>query len=81
MKHTFAPTSNPNFNVPMTTAQWSVIDFIAFESETSLKYPFKKDFDDLNMETIDKIVEICEDLEDTDAIYEACEKVLGSIKE
>lgn len=77
MKKTFAPTSNPNLNVPMTQTQWDIIDFIAYESETSKIYPFKVEFDNLTMEMIDKIIENCKELDDLECIYCACEKVLG----
>ena len=80
MKKTYAPTSNPNLNVPMTEQQWEIVDFIAFESETSVIYPFKVEFDDLTMEMIDEILQNCLDIEDTDAIYDACEKVIGTVK-
>lgn len=81
MKKMHAPTSNPNFNIPMTETQWDIIDFIAFESETSHKYPFKVAFDDLTMDMINEIIKNCKELDDTESIYCACEKVLGSIKE
>lgn len=80
MKKNYAPTSNPNLNVPMTEEQWEVVDFIAFESETSVIYPFKVEFDDLTMEMVDKIIENCADIEDIDAIYDACETVLGTVE-
>ena len=79
-KQTYATTSNQNLNVPMTETQWDIVDFIAFESETSIIYPFKIKFDDLTMENINEIIKNCTDVEDTDAIYEACEKVLGAVK-
>ena len=79
MKNTFAPTSNPNLNVPMTNTQWDIVDFIAFENETSLKYPFKVAFNDLTMEHINEIIETCKELDDLESIYSACEKVLGVV--
>ena len=80
MQKTYAPTSNPNLNVPMTKQQWEIVDFIAFESETSVIYPFKVEFNDLTMEMIDEIIQNCADIEDTDSIYDACENVLGTVE-
>ena len=80
MKKMHAPTSNPNFNIPMTETQWDIVDFIIFESETALKYPFKVSFDDLTMEQIDEIIKCCKELDDTESIYCACEKVLGTVE-
>lgn len=80
MQKTYASTSNPNLNVPMTEQQWEIVDFIAFESETSVIYPFKVEFDDLTMEMIDEIIQNCADIEDTDSIYDACENVLGTVE-
>lgn len=77
-KKTRAPTSNPAFNIPMTDEQWDVVDFIGFEAETAFIYPFATDFDDITMETVDCIVERCNGYtNDTDTLYEICEKVLG----
>ena len=38
------------------------------------------EFNDLTMEMIDEIIQNCADIEDTDSIYDACEKVLGTVK-
>ena len=78
MKYNFSTTSNPRLNVPMTQNQWDVVDFVAFESETSIVYPFAIKFDDLTFEMIDKIVKYCNNnTSNTDFLYEGCEEVLG----
>lgn len=73
--------SNKRFNkVYLTVAQYDVLDFIAFESETSFVYPFAIEFDDITMEMVDGIIELCRGhTEDTDILYEACKKILGTI--
>lgn len=81
MKKTYAPTSNPNFNVPMTNEQWTIIDLIAFFSETAIKYPFKVKFNDLTMDDIDKIIVDCTDIENNDLVLDSCEKILGTIED
>lgn len=66
-------------NVYLTVAQCDVIDFITFESETSLVYPFAIRFDDITMEMVDDIVRLCNGhTEYTDILYEACLKILGT---
>ena len=77
--YTYTMTSNKRLNVPMTEQEWDVVDFITFESETAITYPFGIDFDDITMEMVDSIVSACEGhTEDTDLLYDACERVLGT---
>ena len=62
----------------MTAEQFDVVNFVAFESETSLVYPFVVDFDDMTFEMVNNIVKGCNGYtSDTDTLYEECEKVLG----
>lgn len=78
MKQTWAKTSNEKLNIPMTTEEWNIVDFIAFESETSKVYPFNTKFDDISMDMIDRIVEECNGYtDDTETVYSACERILG----
>ena len=78
MKRKYADTSNENLNIPMTTEQWDVVSFIAFESETAFIYPFAIEFNDLTMKKIDNIVELCNGhTNDIETVYSVCEKILG----
>lgn len=78
MKTTCPVTSNPRLNVPMTPAQWDVVDFLAFESETAVYYPFDTAFDDLTMDMIDSIVSQCGGCtDDSNVIFEAATRILG----
>lgn len=78
MKQKYANTSNDNLNVPMTTEQWDVVDFIAFESETAVIYPFAIAFNHLTMEMIERIAVACNGHTcNTETLYEKCECVLG----
>ena len=78
MKTTCPVTSNPRLNVPMTPEQWDVVDFLAFESETAVYYPFDTAFDDLTMDMIDSIVSQCERCtDDSNVIFEAATRILG----
>lgn len=63
----------------MTEEQWNVVDFIVFESETSVIYPFSTEFKNVTMEMIDNIIELCNDYTggDTDILYNNCSKILG----
>ena len=36
MQKTYAPTSNPNLNVPMTEQQWEIVDFIDDMNNSSI---------------------------------------------
>ena len=77
-KHNYCSTSNEKLNVPMTEEQWMVVDFVAFESETSVIYPFHIGFNDMTMETVESICLACDGcVYDTEALYEACECILG----
>ena len=71
--------SNERFsNVPLTAEQFDVIDFIAFESETSVVYPFEVAFDDVTFEMVNEIVCACDgSTNDNDILYYECESVLG----
>ena len=71
--------SNKRFdNIPLTAEQFDVIDFIAFESETSKKYPFVIKFDDITMDIVENIINYCQgDTRNTDFVYMGCEKYLG----
>lgn len=71
--------SNERFsNVPLTEQQFDVIDFIAFESETSVRYPFAIKFDDVTMDMVETIISYCQgNTNDTDFVYSGCEYVLG----
>ena len=76
MKYT--KTSNKKLNVPMTREEWDVVSFLAFESETSIIYPFALDFDSLTMEIVSSIVEKCNGFtHDTETLYKICEMELG----
>lgn len=78
MKHTYASTSNEKLNIPMTAEEWDVVSFVAFENETSTIYPFATEFDNLTMDMVDKIVEECNGhSDDTEILYEVCERILG----
>ena len=71
--------SNARFsNVPLTAEQFDVIDFIAFESETSVVYPFAIAFDDVTMDMVEQIIKYCNgDTGDSGVLYDECESVLG----
>lgn len=71
--------SNKRFsNIPLTAEQFDVVDFVAFESETALVYPFAVEFNDMTFEMVNNIVKGCNGhTSDTDTLYEECEKVLG----
>lgn len=78
-KHNYSSTSNEKLNVPMTEKQWMVVDFVAFESETSVIYPFQIGFDDMTMEMVESICLACKGcVYDTEVLYEACESILGT---
>lgn len=78
MKKKCPVTSNVKLNTPMTEEQWDVVDFVAFESETSVIYPFAIGFDDMTMEMVDSIAKACNGhTDDEDTLYEECERVLG----
>lgn len=78
MKQKYADTSNVNLNIPMTEEEWNVVDFIVFESETAIIYPFSIGFNDLTMDLIKCIVKSCNGhTNDTETIYMACENILG----
>ena len=71
--------SNRRFSgVPLTAERDAVVDFVAFESETAVVYPFAVEFDDMTMEMVDSICSACNGhTDDADSLYDACEKVLG----
>lgn len=71
--------SNERFSrVPLTAEQFDVIDFIAFEGETAVTYPFAIEFDDVTMEMVEKIIKYCNGhTSNEDFLYEGCEYVLG----
>lgn len=52
----------------------AIRDFLGFERNTSMVYPFAVEYP--SDEQIEQIAALCAS-DDTDAIYEACEKVLG----
>lgn len=82
MKRKYCPTSNEQLNVPMTKEQWAVVDFIGFEAETAFVYPFAVDFDDVTLDMVDSIVAGCHGhINDTDILYNECERILGVNKE
>ena len=71
--------SNERFDhMPLTAEQFDVIDFIAFESETAVVYPFAVKFNDVTFEVVNEIVYACDgNTNDNDVLYYACEEVLG----
>lgn len=71
--------SNKRFsNIPLTVEQFGVVDFVAFESETALVYPFAVGFNNMTFEMVNDIVKGCNGhTSDIDTLYEECEKVLG----
>ena len=68
---------NQNLNVSMTKEEQDIVDFLLFESETAIIYPFAVPFDDLTMDAVSRISSICNKHTDTETIYAACEEVLG----
>ena len=54
-----------------------VRDFLAFEHETSVIYPFAIAFEDVTEEMVAKISKLCNGCDDTETIYNACEQCLG----
>ena len=78
MKRTRCLTSNSEFNVPMTAAQWDVVNYIALEEETAKDYPFGVDFDHLTMAMVEDIVTGCGGCIHSDKVlYRECKRVLG----
>lgn len=78
MEFSHPVTSNPRLNVPMTPEQWDVVDFLAFESETAVYYPFDTAFDDLTMDMIDSILALCGGCaDDSNVFFEAATRILG----
>lgn len=71
--------SNDRFNnIPLTAEQFDVVDFIAFESECAIVYPFAVKFDNVTFEMVNNIIKGCNGYtDDEDCLYEECEKVLG----
>ena len=53
-----------------------ILDYIVFCEETSAKYPFAVSYEHTTLGDIHKIEEICRE-NDTEAIHEACLKILG----
>lgn len=61
----------------LTNEQLDVVDFLIFETETSVIYPFAITYEDMTLDMLDNIVRCCGDEFDTESIYIACVKVLG----
>jgi hypothetical protein len=79
MKKTYAPTSNPNFNIPMTEEQWAIINFLAFESEHAKYYAYGKQFNELNMDDINKIIKVLiQNAVNEEVMFNTCIEVLGT---
>ena len=52
--------SNDRFNnIPLTAEQFDVVDFIAFESECAIVYPFAVKFDNVTFEMVNNIIKGC----------------------
>lgn len=62
----------------MTGEEQDIVDFIAFENETSKVYPFSVRFDDLTANMVKRIARLCNGhTDDTETVYAACEDILG----
>lgn len=57
-----------------------IVDYLIFEDETSLDYPFAKRLGDVTDEDICLIEALCDGDGDTETIYKAAMKVLGKKK-
>lgn len=56
----------------------AIKDYMIFEEETSLSYPFKKKWEELTPSEIRKIVNLCFS-DDTECIYNAIKFVVGLV--
>lgn len=62
----------------LTDEQFDVVSFIAFEARTSEIYPFDTAYRDVTLNMVNRIIKECEgNTNDTEAVYTACEIVLG----
>ena len=67
-----------NNNQPDTiSVRQAICDFMEFEKETSIVYPFASDFKQLSEEILLKIEEKCNGHTDTETIYDAIAEVVG----
>ena len=57
----------------------SIIDFVTFENETSIIYPWKIEAYKILTMYIDAIVKECNGDDDTDTIYFAISKICGEV--
>lgn len=55
----------------------AIRDYMVFEEETSLRYPFLCSFDELSETALDAIMARCEGRDDTEILYEAISAVVG----
>lgn len=64
---------------PTCYGKEQIRDYMIFEEETSLRYPFPKRFEHLDNDEIGKIVGACEGRFDTETIYTAIASVIGTV--
>lgn len=62
---------------PSCYGKEQVRDYMVFEEETSQNYPFPKKYQHLSSDEIEKIVDACEGIFDTENIHEAIGSVIG----
>lgn len=55
-----------------------ILDYLVFCYETSAIYPFTVSYENTTLGDIHKIEELCNGNDDTEAIFDACIKVLGN---
>ncbi len=56
----------------------SIMNFVNFENETSIIYPWAISAEDIITKHIDEIEKECNGNNDTDIIYEAIDKICGT---
>lgn len=58
----------------------AIRDYMVFEEETSIDYPFLLTYDELSEVTLSAIASRCAGHDDTETIYEAIMGVIGPMK-
>lgn len=64
----------------MLKVKEEIRDYMIFEEETSLCYPFSKKYESLTADEIAEIANVCEGCFDTETIHAAILSVIGPAK-
>lgn len=57
---------------------YDILHYIIFCHETSIVYPFEKQYEDITLSDIYSIEELTDGYTDTETIHEACTEILGT---